>query len=870
MFRSQQKALADRARSLSASSIERLEKRVVLAQLLGPLVELDIPIPSAVPSPPPAPAPVEVTAPPLPKSIQFRDRATIFEHDSKKLNQKAIDAVVRSIKTWTPQEVGKHDFNRNGSNFWRKAPSAYAPEVTGKGIIVAKRFTRNTSPHTMMTAGARGTECLHTGGSYLQQDFHYRFSFDVRHPKSETSWLNDHGWGIVMQLWGPREANESARNPPFSIYSKTIDGKPHWVVRSYGDARRTTQTGQYQEKHQEAVLMKGIGDWHTFDVEFVPNPFGDGMIRTWLDGALVAEWKDIKNIYYSKFDGHPTGPLSPGFGLYSSMDENGMEVHLDNISIDCYGRFQSSIAGVVSGTNHRDGLLVVATNQATGKSYGTHTNSSGVYTLSVPQGKYSITAAMDAKGLRAPAKEVSTAKTSQRVNLQLKPLPKPKPKPIPQPVRQEARSFSADVTGNKKSEIINQLSDGSWHVSVANGKGAYNTSVWGKWSTNVAWYDVHVADFTGDGRADIIGRDSTGRWLVSQSNGKGFEHHNWGKWSTSRAWVDVTVADFNGDGLADVAGRDRDNGEWQVSLSNSAGFVTGRWGKWSPDTNWLDLSVGDFNGDGRDDIAGRSKQDGTWWVARSDGEAFRTERWGKWSASVNWQDVLVGDFDGDGKSDLVGRNGTKWWVALSNGNLFQNRQWASWESSAIWTDIVVADVNGDGRSDLVGRLASEGTWWAARSHGDRFENYFWGTTWPTKEKWTTTHVDDFDGDGTPELLGGTSKTWLISLCCAEQEPHASASPEVEPNGEAKTELKPQTEPQTKSEPQPDGQPKPGAEPQVESEPEPERETEPQVEPTPVTEAESGPDPDPADSQQNQDILNVVDPDLDLLDRNIPL
>ena len=399
----------NRTRRRGSISPEQLEQRIVFAQQLGPAVELSIPV-----------AAERVAESPLPAAIQFRDRATVFDFDSNKLSRKAVDALIGSVNNWKPSEVGKHDFNGNGVNFWRKSPSYYAPEVTDDGIIVAKRFRRNTDAHTMMMAGVRGSECLHTGGSYTQQDFHYRFSFDVRHPKSETSWLKDHGWGIVMQLWGPREPKESARNPPFSIYSKSINGKPHWVVSSYGDSRRTTQTGQFQERNQQEVPMTRIGDWHTFDVEFVPNPFGDGMVRTWLDGVLVAEWKDIKNIYYSKFDGRPTGPLSPGFGLYSSMDEDGMEVHLDNISIDCYGRFQSSISGAVTGAKNLEGLLVVATNRADGKSFGAHTNASGVYTLAIPKGSYSIIAVDQATGNMATAKEVSTAKTSQLVNLRLK------------------------------------------------------------------------------------------------------------------------------------------------------------------------------------------------------------------------------------------------------------------------------------------------------------------------------------------------------------------------------------------------------------------------------------------------------------------
>ena len=175
------------------------------------------------------------------------------------------------------------------------------------------------------------------GGAYTKQDYHYRFSFDVRHPESETSWLVDHSWALVMQLWGPRESGETPRNPPFSIYSTSIEGQPHWVVRSYGDSRPTTQTGEFEESRAVQLPMTRIGDWQHFDVEFVPNPFGEGLIRTWLNGELVTNWQGIKSAYASTLAGQPTGPLAPSIGLYSSLDEDGMEVHLDNISMQCFG-----------------------------------------------------------------------------------------------------------------------------------------------------------------------------------------------------------------------------------------------------------------------------------------------------------------------------------------------------------------------------------------------------------------------------------------------------------------------------------------------------------------------------------------------------
>ena len=74
----------------------------------------------------------------------------------------------------------------------------------------------------------------------------------------------------------------------------------------------------------------------------------------------------------------------------------------------------------------------------------------------------------------------------------------------------------------------------------------------------------------------------------------------------------------------------------------------------------------------------------------------------------------------------------------------------------------MADVDGDGKSDLVGRAERDGSWWVARSDGNEFQTHFWGAYWETEIEWIAVAIDDFDGDGKSDLLGGNKDEWLLA------------------------------------------------------------------------------------------------------------
>ena len=299
-----------------------------------------------------------------------------------------------------------------------------------------------------------------------------------------------------------------------------------------------------------------------------------------------------------------------------------------------------------------------------------------------------------------------------------------------------------DFNGDQIDDVVTRNANGQFVVSISDGSGSFNSSVWGDFTTITTWTDILIGDFNADGRDDILGRaDSDGTFWLAESQGNRFQNSHWGGFLNSVVWTDFREGDFNGDGRSDIAARAQD-GTWWAGISNGTRLNNAFWGRWSTNVTWSDVSVGDFNGDGLDDIAGRANNT-SWWVNRSSGnDFFFVEFWSSWS-DVTWEEVVVGDFDGDNSDDIAGlaSNG-QWWVANSNTQRFQNEFWNTWPQTTTFDDVLRIDFNNDGRDDIFGRGA-DGSLWVSVSDGNTFNPQRVGQL-PATSVWQNTLVGDFD------------------------------------------------------------------------------------------------------------------------------
>ena len=310
-------------------------------------------------------------------------------------------------------------------------------------------------------------------------------------------------------------------------------------------------------------------------------------------------------------------------------------------------------------------------------------------------------------------------------------------------------SYSADLTGDKRADIIGFGTHGVW-VSLNNGNGTFQnpTKVVDNFAYEAGGWRIEkhprfLADVTGDKRADIVGFGTHGVW-VSLNNGDGtfqnptkvvdnfaYEAGGWRVEKHPRFLADVT-----GDKRADIVGFGT-HGVW-VSLNNGDGTFQNptkvvdnfayEAGGWRVEKH--PRFMADITGDGRADIVGFGTH-GVW-VSLNNGDGtfqnptkvvdnFAYEA-GGWR--VEKHPRFMADITGDGRADIVGFGTHGVWVSLNNGDgTFQAPQKVvdnfAYEAGGWRVEKhprFLADLTGDKRADIVG-FGTHGVW-VSLNNGD--------------------------------------------------------------------------------------------------------------------------------------------------------
>ncbi|WCN01321.1 FG-GAP-like repeat-containing protein [Streptomyces sp. M92] len=236
-------------------------------------------------------------------------------------------------------------------------------------------------------------------------------------------------------------------------------------------------------------------------------------------------------------------------------------------------------------------------------------------------------------------------------------------------VRNRDRSYSADIDGDGKNDLVVLRSDG--YVVVHRNQGdsfAPGRVMSGGWDLFVTWKDLgrlYFADVNGDRRADMIVHTNDGNIEVRTNHGTYFDHgtHWSGGWDLFLDGSELGrlyFADVNGDRKADMIVHTKD-GNIEVRTNRGTYWDQGtHWsGGWDLFLTWKDLGrlyFADVNGDRKADMI----------VHTNDGNiAVRTNRGTYWDQGTHWSggwDLFIdgsklgtlkfGDASGDGKADM--------------------------------------------------------------------------------------------------------------------------------------------------------------------------------------------------------------------------
>lgn len=291
-----------------------------------------------------------------------------------------------------------------------------------------------------------------------------------------------------------------------------------------------------------------------------------------------------------------------------------------------------------------------------------------------------------------------------------------------------------------------------------------------------------AGDVDGDGKPDVV--------IVENLFGDVYWYRNSGTPAKDVLWqqfrittrtipgaYDVALADFDGDGDQDVAAS-----TWRLSnkfvwFENPGHFdKPGDWKQRLIEENIAEprtVRIGDFNLDGKPDVLGAAftANQVMWYANPGD---LTKPTWPKVvidGQSTQPSQGMPADIDGDGDLDVVMALG----LGLTNKeqnsrevvwyeNLGERARGNTWEKHVVGADIdepfeaIAVDLNGDGKLDIAATSYAApqgGVVWFEQPADSRAK-------WPKstiKANWARANAiiaGDFDGDGRPDLVAGTT------------------------------------------------------------------------------------------------------------------
>ncbi|WP_249777172.1 GH25 family lysozyme [Arthrobacter sp. C9C5] len=332
-----------------------------------------------------------------------------------------------------------------------------------------------------------------------------------------------------------------------------------------------------------------------------------------------------------------------------------------------------------------------------------------------------------------------------------------------------------DFNGDGLNDLLSIRADGALWFYPGNGRGGFASPLRIGTGWNIYSRIIGVGDFNSDRKNDFVARRPDGSlWFYAGTGtvGSGSQGYapavkignsDWGSFSQLTG-----VRDFNGDGKSDLVAAHKDGSLWffagtgTVSATQS-GYAAGRKigsSGWNVYTKLV--GVRNFGGKPSNDLVA-TKADGTLWFYDGTGTVSATSEGyaaGTRIGASGWNNMLdvmgTGDLNGDGKPDLLtqrrdnslllyagtGMNEAGYKPAVNIGK-------SSWNNFT--TVESVQDFDGDGRPDLLAVAKSGALWFYASTGGNGYATGRQiGSGWQIYTKLVGT--GDINGDRKSDLL----------------------------------------------------------------------------------------------------------------------
>ncbi|MBD2508083.1 DUF4347 domain-containing protein [Nostoc muscorum FACHB-395] len=262
---------------------------------------------------------------------------------------------------------------------------------------------------------------------------------------------------------------------------------------------------------------------------------------------------------------------------------------------------------------------------------------------------------------------------------------------------------------------------------------------------------------------NLLWRNSgTGENAVWQLNNFSLQSDYFLPTVTDANWQIASTADFNGDSIADILWRNQASGQNVIWQMNTTGFQSDHYITQVFDPNWEIAGTDDFNSDGTPDILWRNQASGenVIWQMNSN-FTLQTDHYITQEFDPNWEIAGTDDFNSDGTPDILWRNKASGenviWQMNSNFTL-QTDHSITQEFDPNWEIAGTDDFNSDGTPDILWRnkASGENMIWQMNSNFTLQTDHF--ITQVFDPNWEIAGTDDFNSDGTPDILWRNKQT----------------------------------------------------------------------------------------------------------------
>lgn len=318
-------------------------------------------------------------------------------------------------------------------------------------------------------------------------------------------------------------------------------------------------------------------------------------------------------------------------------------------------------------------------------------------------------------------------------------------------------------------------------------------------SGNVIWsYDTYdnppsgwvysicpITDLTDDGIDDALfcaGSDADAAYCVNGTNGSLI----W-KFPANDAVVSICeIEDVNGDGKSDAVIGGGDNEHRVICLSGgSTGTPSIIW-QYNTGAGLQDVSViEDVDGDGFQDVIAGGWAYKVFCRNGVNGDSIWTYYVG--SAEVVMRVVPIDDIDDDGIQDILVGSWKNAIICLSgaDGSVICSYTVGTLNGGDVWTVDAVDDINGDGYPEAVGGSFDYNVYCVDLRACDTLWTYYTGN-----RLYTVRGLPDVDGNTTPDVLAGTQMLSSVGgkVYCLQGGPSLDTIPNVVSTSPAQNEL----------------------------------------------------------------------------------